>query len=431
MSTRRTSLIRRAVSFAGAVALALTSATPALMAASADAAEVACARTLNVVAHQDDDLLFINPAISADLAAGRCVTTLFLTAGDAARGAAYWRSRELGAMAAYAQMTGGTTWVEDSLMVSGRPVHRATLEGTGVTLLFLRLPDRVGGWPLQTVQQLWLNPAAKVTALGSRQIYTRKAVMSVLTGVMAELEPEMIRTQDFHGTYGDGDHDDHHSAAYFTYAAQRRYAGKHGLAGYMGYGASKLPDNVSGAEYDSKVAAFMAYAPHDFHVCQAAEVCERGHYRGYFAHSVTVPIPEGPGRNVAGWAAPSASSQDVGTGQTATKVADGRFNHATIGEWVTRGGLAGSWVKLSWPEGQRLGRVVLHDRPGARDRVMAGVLTFSDGSTVPVGALPNNGAPLAVRFEARDVTSVKFTITEVSPTTTNAGLAELGAITAL
>src|SRR4051794_9535498 len=56
-----------------------------------------CSRTsLNIVAHEDDDLLFMNPDIQNDLAAGSCMTTVFLTAGDGGYGTAYWHERELG-----------------------------------------------------------------------------------------------------------------------------------------------------------------------------------------------------------------------------------------------------------------------------------------------------------------------------------------------
>jgi hypothetical protein len=46
-------------------------------------AAVTCTqRSLDVVAHEDDDLLFMNPDIQHDIRAGVCVTTVFLTAGD-------------------------------------------------------------------------------------------------------------------------------------------------------------------------------------------------------------------------------------------------------------------------------------------------------------------------------------------------------------
>lgn len=60
---------------------------------------------MNVVAHQDDDLLFRSPDLLHDVQAHRCVRAVFVTAGDAGRDSAYWTGRETGARAAYAQMT--------------------------------------------------------------------------------------------------------------------------------------------------------------------------------------------------------------------------------------------------------------------------------------------------------------------------------------
>lgn len=48
----------------------------------------------NVVAHQDDDLLFLSPDLLHDVQANRCVRTVFVTAGDAGRDATYWGGRE-------------------------------------------------------------------------------------------------------------------------------------------------------------------------------------------------------------------------------------------------------------------------------------------------------------------------------------------------
>lgn len=65
-----------------------------------EAAAVTCpgGRTMHIVAHQDDDIVFFGTDVIADLNAGRCVTTVCLTAGDAGGVASYWLSRERGAV---------------------------------------------------------------------------------------------------------------------------------------------------------------------------------------------------------------------------------------------------------------------------------------------------------------------------------------------
>ena len=103
-------------------------------------------RVLSVVAHEDDDLLFLSPDLTKDIGLKKCVTTLYLTAGDAGQGEAYWQSREAGVAAAYAHLANRTpVWTSDSLEFAGRKLHRMSLQsGQVVTLLFMRLPDGYG-----------------------------------------------------------------------------------------------------------------------------------------------------------------------------------------------------------------------------------------------------------------------------------------------
>ncbi len=94
-------------------------------------------------------------------------------------------------------------------------------------------------------------------------------------------------------------------------------------------------------------------------------------------------------------------------------------------EWATQAGKAGSWLNLAWTTPVTVSHVVLRDRPNSDDNVTAGTLTFADGTTVSVGALDPTGAPTTVDFPARSTTSVRFTVTGVSSSTLNVGLAEI------
>src|SRR4051812_7558258 len=73
-----------------AVAATLSWALPA----SAAPAGCTSGATLTIVAHEDDDLLFRNPDIGREISSGRCIETLYVTAGDANSGPTYWQSRE-------------------------------------------------------------------------------------------------------------------------------------------------------------------------------------------------------------------------------------------------------------------------------------------------------------------------------------------------
>jgi hypothetical protein len=124
----------------------------------------------------------------------------------------------------------------------------------------------------------------------------------------------------------------------------------------------------------------------------------------------------------------TASSENATDGQTAAKAVDGVIDGYPgdyTKEWATKSGRAGSWAQLAWAGPVTVNRVVLYDRPNTSDRVTGGTLTFSDGSTVSVPSLTNNGAAVTVSFTARATTSLRFTATGVSSSTTNVGLAEV------
>ena len=109
---------------------------------------------------------------------------------------------------------------------------------------------------------------------------------------------------------------------------------------------------------------------------------------------------------------------------------DGGREHAVDGfadiehEWKS-GDAHGAWIQLDWPEPVRLGLVRLWDRLDRHDNVLAGTLSFSDGSTVEVPALPPTGKPLPVTFSPRTVSWVRFTIDRSEGY--NPGLAEIEA----
>jgi hypothetical protein len=118
------------------VALSLTT-TPA------SAATACTTSSVNVVAHPDDDLFFLNPAILQTIASGGCATTAYVTSGDAGGEDSYYLGRESGVEAAYAQMAGVTNkWTTTRVTLAGKSVTRAVLTAQpALTLYFLRLPD--------------------------------------------------------------------------------------------------------------------------------------------------------------------------------------------------------------------------------------------------------------------------------------------------
>jgi hypothetical protein len=145
------------------------------------------------------------------------------------------------------------------------------------------------------------------------------------------------------------------------------------------------------------------------------------------ADTVTITIPGQPDpTNVAATAAVTASSQRSTT-QAATKAIDGIASGYPVNsaaEWSSNRERAGAWIQLDWSSNRTVNRIRLFDRPNTSDWVMSGTLLFSDGTSIAVGALPNDGSPLDLTFTARTIRWVRFRIDTVSAATGNSGLSE-------
>ena len=124
----------------------------------------------------------------------------------------------------------------------------------------------------------------------------------------------------------------------------------------------------------------------------------------------------------------TASSETAWSGQTASKAIDGvigGYPGNSSAEWATNGGRAGSWLKLTWASAQTFDTIVLYDRPNLSDQITGGNITFSDGSSINVGTLPNDGSTYTLTFPAKTVTTLQLNITSVSASTQNVGLSEI------
>ena len=250
--------------------------------------------SISFVAHEDDSILFQDPEIPREIAAGRCVRTVFVTAGDAGRASSYWLGREAGARAAYAQlMSVSNSWTQTDAGVSGHPIPLFTSTVTPrVSLAFMRLPDGSptgGGYTStgnQSLQKLWLGSISSITAVDRTSTYTRPDLISAFRTLMTSFGADRVLTQDFVGAFGDADHSDHHAMAYLTRSASRQDTTAHLLVGYQDYGITNLPVNLSPADSQAKENTFFAYAPNDQCVCQTETACQ-GQYASWWYRQYT------------------------------------------------------------------------------------------------------------------------------------------------
>ena len=221
-------------------------------------AQVSCPQgsSLNIVAHQDDDLLFLSPDILGDIKSKRCLTTIYVTAGDANSGSVYWKSREDGVRAAYALMAGvSNSWRQTDAGIRNRPIPIYTLRSnSSIALIFLRLPD--GNWDgtgfsnnnNESVKKLWQGNISSIKTVDGSSTYKKDDLVATLLTLMTNFRPDTIRTQNYIDGFSTSDHSDHTAAAYAALEAHKLYLRSHTFIGYIGYAISSRPANVAGAD---------------------------------------------------------------------------------------------------------------------------------------------------------------------------------------
>jgi hypothetical protein len=242
---------------------------------------------MQVVAHEDDDLLFMNPDIDGQIQAGGCSVTVFVTAGN---GEPTVRTRQRGIQDAYrwmanvADLDDQDEWDGQVLDLGGTAVEEYVLrDRPSVKLVFMNLDDPPFTDPGH-VDDLWRDPDAvsrtripcaeehdsgvDCQGLVTRSFgYNRAELLNRLAAIMDHYGPTTIRLQD---TTPDAryteDHKDHIATARFAEQA----AGAHGNASgmrpnlvyYRDYNIQMSQPNLVQWSHERKQAAFVdEYVP--------------------------------------------------------------------------------------------------------------------------------------------------------------------------
>ncbi|MEU3397481.1 PIG-L family deacetylase [Streptomyces filamentosus] len=261
---------------------------------------------LQIVAHPDDDLFFMNPDLARDLTAGTPVTSVYVTDGgsfgrNAAPGSpppapdvpAYVSARQQGLRQAYARMLGAplfTPWERTALTLPGgrlAEANRLVHEGRRAELIFLDLRMHArNGTSAVNLTRLWdsqgvtlpTRPAPESPVRRSFP-YTRRDLLDALVFLLGRVRPTLVRTLDPdpdaqahdrdhpRGSDQDGysDHPDHTAAGLFAWAALARWAGRGGRApavqteAYRGYYNQRWPYNLPPATVALKAHHLDAY----------------------------------------------------------------------------------------------------------------------------------------------------------------------------
>lgn len=253
---------------------------------------------MNIVAHEDDDLLFMSPDLLHDVKAEKCVRTVYVTAGDAGLGESYWLGREQGSEAAYSLMLGANNrWSQATAKIADKQ-HVAIAHprsSLSTSLIFMHLPDgnlygqgfRASGY--QSLTKLNSGKIDAINSVDQQSVYTNQQVIDALVALMQAYQPSEIHLQsnDSQRYYWFTDHQDHLAVANLAAAAYAKYG--HGEARfYMGYPAHQLDQNVFGDDLSDKTKAFLTYAAHDESVCQTWQKCiNTATYGSYLSRQYT------------------------------------------------------------------------------------------------------------------------------------------------
>ncbi len=266
-------------------------------------------RLMQILAHPDDDLYFMNPDTQRMLDSGTPLVSVYVTAGEATGinvvagqphplpdKPAYSSARHQGLRQAYAALLGlapFTQWQKGVTTLRGG--HKAEINtlvrgGRRVELIFLNLAmhtsrGRLGLPSLWSDRGLNLRTvAAEGSPLESTGSYTYDGLVDVLTGLLTQYRPTVVHTLDpdpdvQHSTdavrrkdseqVGYSDHPDHTATASFSWAALIRWVAEatagHGdipafvTTAYRGYYNRHWPKNLSPKVLQEKAAHLVPY----------------------------------------------------------------------------------------------------------------------------------------------------------------------------
>ena len=219
--------------------------------------------TMSIVAHVDDDLLFMNPDIQASIDAGNGHTAVFLVGYDnqlsGEAGQQAWMDREMGMKLAYSNMTGSTQWVDSVATFSDGTnsfdIATSYLEDQpDVRLYFLRINDgNIDGRGFangnyQSLMKLWEGQIDEIGTVDGSNSFTAEQLTGILAAIMERHQPEVILRQDHETEYVAQDHSGHTHASLFTDRAQELYDTPHETVSVIGYATAEMPENLTAEE---------------------------------------------------------------------------------------------------------------------------------------------------------------------------------------
>ncbi len=231
----------------------------------------------------------MSPDLVHSIKEGKCVRTIYVTAGDGGINFKYWQSREQGSEAAYNSMLGKDyKWDQSIVKLSNAHfvVVASPRDNPSISLVFMRLPDGnlrgegFGQSHHESLAHLLDGSVSATHSVDGQSAYTSPELVKSLTSLVRTFKPTEISTQSNFAGSKFPDHSDHRAVSRYVSQVHDIYQKEQSkdnvivpIKFYLGYPVHELFANVSSEDLAPKEAAFLAYSKFDAGVCQSELDC--------------------------------------------------------------------------------------------------------------------------------------------------------------
>jgi LmbE family N-acetylglucosaminyl deacetylase len=199
---------------------------------------------LVLIAHQDDDLLFMQPDVIEAVQRGAGVTNVYVTAGNDNKGPGAANPRYQGLKEAYGAAAGDMNWDCGWIELDGHVAQHCRLPTENVSLVFLAYPDggEEGQFP-GSLLELWNGTVASSTTVADRKAtYDQPGLVATIAEIVHDVQPRTIHTLDVTSNHGH-DHVDHEIVGAIALLALATSDQHPNVIAYRGYDTADEPAN--------------------------------------------------------------------------------------------------------------------------------------------------------------------------------------------
>lgn len=216
---------------------------------------------LTIVAHQDDDLLFMQPDLADLVERHAQLTTVYVTAGNGNGGLEVSDKRNDGVREAYAEGAGVLSdWTCGTIVLADHPVEHCRLAGAPISLVFLGYPDGgKEGEKTDSLLRLWDGSITSAETVARQKTrFDQAGLIATVAEVIRQVGPRTIRTLEIAGTHG-RDHVDHMIVGALTLAAAAESGSGATLLAYRGYDTIVEPETAIDGLYERSLNMLAHY----------------------------------------------------------------------------------------------------------------------------------------------------------------------------